>query len=242
MAYIQRAGKFQIQPQINESSEKKTSVDNNSEIKEESSTVYQTKAKNPEQKSIIAPPDKTSKTDNDLITDNSDTGLGDKKESNFADKLAKKTKSGFLSKVINLVKEEYKKPAEEALPFTIENLQKLWDGYWKDIDSQSTQILFKTAVLTIEDEEKGKIKVIASGNRAKDAIQRERTLRQLLIDKFQKKALEFDLEIDEEIVEKPQPKKLLPQSSREKYVYFLQLNPLLKDFQKRFELLPSKKN
>jgi DNA polymerase III subunit gamma/tau len=242
MAYIQRAGKVQIQEQVNPSSEKKTSVDSNSEIKEENSAVYQTKSPNNKQKSIISPEDNISKPVVDLNPDISDPVQTEKTNSNFADKLAKKSNSGFLTKVIKSVKEEYEKPAEEALPFTIENLQKLWNDYWENIDSQSTQILFKTAVLSIEDEVNGKIKVVASGNRAKDAIQRERTLRQLLIDEFQKKNLEFVVEIDQEVVEKPKPKKLLPQSDRDKYVYFLQLNPLLKDFQKKFELLPAKKN
>ena len=139
------------------------------------------------------------------------------------------------------VKEAYDKPEAEALDFTLQNIQQLWDTYWAAIDSQSTQLLFKTAIISIEDAEIGTLKITASGNRAKDAIQRERNLRQLLIDKFQKKGLSYEIVIKPEAIEKPKEKKQLPQSDRDKYVYFLQMNPVLKDFQKQFELLPAKK-
>ena len=101
--------------------------------------------------------------------------------------------------------------------------------------------MFKTAELSITDFESGVINIIASGNRAKDAILRERELKQSCIDKFQKKELSFDVSIDETNKEIPKPKKVLPQNDREKYLHFLKLNPCLKDFQKRFELLPPKK-
>ena len=168
----------------------------------------------------------------------------DKKQSDnssFADKLAAKSQKGLLSKVLTSVKEAYDKPEAEALDFTLQNIQQLWDTYWAAIDSQSTQLLFKTAIISIEDAEIGTLKITASGNRAKDAIQRERNLRQLLIDKFQKKGLSYEIVIKPEAIEKPKEKKQLPQSDRDKYVYFLQMNPVLKDFQKQFELLPAKK-
>ena len=168
----------------------------------------------------------------------------DKKQSDnssFADKLAAKSQKGLLSKVMTSVKEAYDKPEAEALDFTLQNIQQLWDTYWAAIDSQSTQLLFKTAIISIEDAEIGTLKITASGNRAKDAIQRERNLRQLLIDKFQKKGLSYEIVIKPEAIEKPKEKKQLPQSDRDKYVYFLQMNPVLKDFQKQFELLPAKK-
>jgi hypothetical protein len=60
------------------------------------------------------------------------------------------------------------------------------------------------------------------------------------MDKFQIKNLLFELTIDTTKVEKPKPKKLLPQTPQEKYVHFLGMNPLLKEFQKRFQLLPPK--
>jgi DNA polymerase-3 subunit gamma/tau len=162
------------------------------------------------------------------------------KGSSFADKLASTSKKGLMSKVLNSVKEAYEQPEEVAAAFTLENIQQLWKEYWMEMDSQSTQLLFKTAVITVEDADKGILSITASGNRAKDAIQRERNLRQLMMDKFQKKDLILDVQINPEVVEKPKQKKQLPQSDRDKYVYFLQMNPILKDFQKKFELLPAK--
>lgn len=162
------------------------------------------------------------------------------KSKKFADLLAKKQGGGLLSKVMDATKAEAEAPKEEATPFTQENLEKLWRNYWEAIESPSTQLMFKTAKLSITDLETGAIAVVASNGRSKDAILRERTLKEQLILSFQKKTLSFEVSIDSSQLEKPKPKKVLPQTDREKYVHFLQLNPTLKDFQKRFQLLPPK--
>ena len=236
MAYVQRA----MQPQFVQTVEKKTLDDSNPPVLQESAPVYQTSAPPPKEET---PAPKKSTPKAEPKSDNAGASSSTASvSSSFAEKLASKAGSGFLSKVINEVKEEHEKPAKEALPFTIEHLKKLWTQHMESFESQSTQIMFKSAKLFIEDEEKGIIKVLASGNRAKDAILRDRKLREMLIEEFQKKELSFNVSIDEEKIEAPKPQKLLPQSDREKYVHFLKLNPVLKDFQKRFQLLPPKGN
>lgn len=242
MAYIMRA--TSVQMAVPQDVEKKTLGTNDATEDDPKRSDNQSVAV--VDASLDAPVSTKTEADKDQPSTPSTTAehAPDKKQSDnssFAEKLAAKSQKGLLSKVMNSVKEAYDKPDAEALDFTLQNIQQLWDAYWAAIDSQSTQLLFKTAIISIEDAEIGTLKITASGNRAKDAIQRERNLRQLLIDKFQKKGLSYEIVIKPEAIEKPKEKKQLPQSDRDKYVYFLQMNPVLKDFQKQFELLPAKK-
>lgn len=158
----------------------------------------------------------------------------------FSQKLAQKKGGSFLASIKNEVKQESQQVNKEALPFTPENLQQLWTTYYTGIESPSTQILYKTAEVRVLDAEQGSIQVIAQGNRAKDAIFRDRTLRELLVQEFQKMNLSLKVEISEQPIEVAQPKNFLPQNDRDKYVHFLKLNPTLKALQKRFQLLPPK--
>ncbi|MFK7796101.1 MAG: DNA polymerase III subunit gamma/tau, partial [Aureispira sp.] len=160
------------------------------------------------------------------------------KKNNFAEKLAQKKSNSILSSLKDAVQAEGELPQKKALPFTPENIMQLWEQYWQAIESPSTQLLFKTAQVEILEATQGTLKVIASGNRAKDAIFREAPLKQLLIQEFQKKSLTLEVVIDENKLELPKPKPMLPQTDREKYVHFLKMNPALKDFQKKFKLLP----
>jgi DNA polymerase-3 subunit gamma/tau len=253
MAYIQRAIQVQSIQQATPILEKKRLDSNTSVLKEESAPIYQKKEPIPSLKTPDTLEEKSKVTTDTILdieakaelkSDNTTIAMSDTADNsmNFAERLAKKTNSSFLSNLKNEVQEEHQKPLAKALPFTDKNLADLWKKNWEAIDSQSTQILFKSVKLSIDNYETGQIKVIVTGNRAKDAILRERALKQHLIDKFQKKNLALHVEIDEGKVEVAPVKQMLPQSDREKYVYFLQLNTILKDFQKRFELLPPKSN
>lgn len=249
MAYIQRAMQPRVVQTLSAPSEKKTLDNSKSTIVQEITPTYKAEpVENPVITTKIEPPKNTTKDTEEpkaeLKSDNEPAVQPSEVQTtnNFAEKLALKKGSNFLSKVLNEVKEEYAKPLEEAMPFTQENLESVWKGYWSKIDSQSTQILFKTAKLSILDAELGTIKIVTAGNRAKDAIFRDRTIRQLLIQTFQKKDLSFEVEIDATKIEAPKPQKVIPQTDRDKYVHFLNLNPVLKDFQKRFQLLPPKNN
>ncbi|MFT5647463.1 MAG: DNA polymerase-3 subunit gamma/tau [Aureispira sp.] len=249
MAYIQRAMEPRVVQTIAAPSEKKTLADSKTVTVQEITPTY--KVESLETPVVVTPiePPKNSTTDTEepiaeLKSDNAPAiQVPEIQATNsFAAKLALKKGNNLSAQILNEVKEEYKKPLKEAMPFTQENLAVVWKEYWSKIDSQSTQILFKNSKLSILDAERGVIKILTSGNRAKDAIFRDRTIRQLLIQTFQKKDLTFEVEIDEAKIEAPRPQKIIPQTDREKYVHFLGLNPILKDFQKRFQLLPPKNN
>ncbi|MGH1337608.1 MAG: DNA polymerase III subunit gamma/tau [Aureispira sp.] len=176
----------------------------------------------------------------ELKSDNAPAPSTISKSTNFAEKMAKKKANNLLSTLKDAVEAEEQLPEKEALPFTDENIAILWQQYWSAIESPSIQILFKTAKVEILDLELGTLKVIAAGNRAKDAIFREAPLKQLLMQQFQKKSLTLEVIIDEKKLDLPKPKPMLPQTDRDKYVHFLKMNPTLKDFQKQFQLLPPK--
>ncbi len=162
-------------------------------------------------------------------------------KTNFANKLAQKKRTGLLSNLKNEIVSETKKTVQKGIGFTLENVTKLWEEHLdKNITSSSMRSLYEGAKLYIEEEPQPQIKVICLGARAKDAIARDQTLKQEMIRQFQLNNLVFVIEIDASKVSKAKPKKLLPQTDRDKYKHFLALNPVLKDFQKKFKLLPTK--
>lgn len=160
----------------------------------------------------------------------------------FAEKLAQKKGSSFLDSLKDEVKQESQQEKKPAIPFNDTELRRLWETYYNKLELPSMQILYKTAQVNIGNPETSVIQVVASGNRAKDFIFRDRALREMLIDAFQNKNISLDIQLNEQPVEVQKPKAVLPQSDRDKYIHFLNLNPVLKDFQKRFQLLPPKSN
>jgi DNA polymerase-3 subunit gamma/tau len=241
MAYAQRASKPQIMTVA--APEKKNPELTTPNITQETAPAYQTtpdKKINPEPKAepISDPAPATIPTTEPK--DHSPSTTPSKKKRDFGDKLAQKSGNNLLSKFKKEVLAETLKPAEKGIDFTVANLQEIWDAHIETIESNSMKILYKTALLNLQEGEQPKVLITCSGSRAKDEILRDHTLKQGIMDKFQIKNLLFELTIDTSKVEKPKPKKLLPQTPQEKYVHFLGMNPLLKEFQKRFQLLPPK--
>jgi len=255
MAYIKRA----MQPPAI-SVEKKTADQSESGLTAEEQAVYQTSKSSKEveaaeSKSDSSPiPQKEEKKTKEKPSSNEEEEEEEeeeakpkekeapsKKGNNFSKKFKKKSKSSILSKLKNAVSSEEEDDNADALPFTKENIQHLWDDYTQGIESRSMKILFNSATFEpLADATPPKLQITCSGSRAKDAILREHLLKQLIIDKFKIKNLIFEIKIDKNKIEKPKPKKVLPQTPRDKYVHFLQMNPTLKEFQKRFELYPPK--
>jgi DNA polymerase-3 subunit gamma/tau len=154
------------------------------------------------------------------------------------DKLKKK-KGGLLSSLISEVKEDAKSYERNysVLDWTLENLQNLWDGYVAGIDSVSTQPLYKSVDLTISDDS-DKINILVKSNRAKDAVSRDNTLLDKMREAFKKPHIQFAVEVEELPEEEFVKPKTKPNTDRDKYGYFMQMNPLLGEFQKRFGLFP----
>jgi len=133
MAYIQRAMKPRAVQTTRPSSEKKTLNSSKTILTQEGKPIYEPK---PVVLSVDVPKNTTTDTEElkaELKSDNAPTVQPSETQTsnNFAEKLAQKKGSNFLSKVLNEVKEEYKKPLEEAMPLTQENLEIIWKGYSK---------------------------------------------------------------------------------------------------------------
>lgn len=246
MAYMQRSMLAHQVAQTAPQPEKKTldaSCNLTETLAEEPKSTYIPKATLPPNQNEIegvAPTKEDTTPVAELKSDTVPAPSSSKKSTNFAAKLAQKKANSLLSSLKDAVEAEEQLPQKKAMPFTQENIALVWEQYWMSIESPSTQVLFKTAKVEILDAETGCLKVIATGNRAKDAIFRENALKQLLMQEFQKKNLTLEVVIDENKVDVPKPKPVLPQTDRDKYVHFLKMNPILKDFQKQFQLLPPK--
>jgi DNA polymerase-3 subunit gamma/tau len=102
-------------------------------------------------------------------------------------------------------------------------------------------VLYKGAILEIK-EGSDQIFITVKSSRAKDAILRDNALLEKMRSSFSKSNLQFNVEIEEGPVEEIVKPKAKPQSDRDKYSYFMQMNPLLADFQKRFGLYPADYN
>jgi hypothetical protein len=155
----------------------------------------------------------------------------------------KNKKGNLLSSLKTEVEEDegaYSKSVE-IKEWKIELLQEIWDEYCNEIDSPSTQVLYKGAILEIRDGI-DQLFVTVKSSRAKDAISRDNALLEKVRKSFSKSHLQFSIEIEEGPVEEIVKPKSKPVSDRDKYSYFMQMNPLLAEFQKRFGLYPADYN
>ena len=157
--------------------------------------------------------------------------------------ISKLKKGNLLNTLISEVEEDkidYHK-SSEIKEWKIEILQEFWDEYCNEIDSPSTQVLYKGAILEIRDGI-DQLFVTVKSSRAKDAISRDNALLEKVRKSFSKSHFQFSLEIEEGPVEEIVKPKAKPVSDRDKYSYFMQMNPLLAEFQKRFGLYPADYN
>jgi DNA polymerase-3 subunit gamma/tau len=154
----------------------------------------------------------------------------------------KTKKSSLLSSLKSEVEEdEFNYSKAEAMTWSIASIQEIWEIYCNEIDSPSSQVLYKGAIFEIK-EGSDQIFVTAKSSRAKDAILRDNALLEKMRSSFSKSNLQFAVEIEEGPAEEIVKPKVKPQSDRDKYSYFMQMNPLLADFQKRFGLYPADYN
>ena len=154
----------------------------------------------------------------------------------------KTKKSSLLSSLKSEVEEdEFNYSKAEAMTWSIASIQEIWEIYCNEIDSPSSQVLYKGAMFEIK-EGSDQIFVTVKSSRAKDAILRDNALLEKMRSSFSKSNLQFAVEIEEGPAEEIVKPKVKPQSDRDKYSYFMQMNPLLADFQKRFGLYPADYN
>ena len=153
-------------------------------------------------------------------------------------KTLQKKSGGLLNKMLNEVEAETEDSSPKGADLTLDTFQEFWLDYTKDLDSASIKSLYNSVtVLNIQDKV---IHLETNSNRAVEYIQKDRTFYKNIIDHFKEKSLKLEFTIIEKEEQATVSNDTLPVTDREKYIYFLEMNPNLKDLQKKFELLPSK--
>lgn len=163
------------------------------------------------------------------------------KKSSLKEKLKKKRSGakGILGDLMTKIKEEeqeYEKVV--ARPWTMENLMQIWNDHIATIDSPSTQVLFRTAELSLAEDNPLELNIRVKSGRGQDAISRDDDLLAKLRIEFRKPQLKYKIEVEEVPEDEIIKPKARPVTDREKYKYFMERNPLLADLQKRFGLYP----
>ncbi len=151
-------------------------------------------------------------------------------------------KGNLLNNILMDVEEEieaYEK-VSDVIEWDIEQLNKIYKEYTDNIDSPSIQVLYKNVNLELLSE--NEIIITVDSTRAKDALSRDNELLEKLRIAFRKNNLSIKVEIEEKEADEIIIPKVKPNNDRDKYSYFMQMNPLLADFQKRFELYPANYN
>ena len=116
-----------------------------------------------------------------------------------------------------------------------ENMEQVWADYFKEVSSPSLRNVSKNAILTIEAEDKIIVKV--NSTMAKGLIQQELELMGILRDRLQHEKLMMEVVIDSSnpaIDNTPKPTKLA--TPKEKYEKMKEINPLVEDLRRKFDL------
>lgn len=130
--------------------------------------------------------------------------------------------------------EEAEAAAIEVPEMTLENVQKAWQGYLDTVKQMSTKSIMKTAEVGVKD---GKIMVLVGSKLAENTIRQEPDLMDFMRKELRNVAVEMLIEIDPEkalanVVDR-RPKAL---TEREKYDRMKEINPLIGEMRKRFDL------
>ena len=116
-----------------------------------------------------------------------------------------------------------------------ENLELTWNAYFKQSTSPSLRNVAKNAILSIEGDDQ--IIAVVNSSMSKSLIQQELELMGFLRDKLQHEKLLFTVRIDASNVpvdNTPKPTKLA--TPKEKYEKMKEINPLVEDLRRKFDL------
>lgn len=226
MVYVFKATQIHFQTELNTVSEKKKSVVENLSLASEIITQ--------ESDSKIESPD----TNKEIILEKkAEQSAPQETEVKQLPKL-NLSKSSLLETLKNEIKkEEQPGPKASFLEWNVENIFNIWEDYVSTIDSPSMQVLYKKALINLDPTDIQIIQVTVQSNRAQDAIARDMVLIERYRQGFDKPGLQFKISVIESEEDQLKPKQK-PQTDRDKFQYFSQLNPHISELQKTFELYP----
>ena len=238
MAYVNRATTLAQNPPV--VVEKKTA----------DATVVQPKSASPPPKSdsnkISAPPKKTAVETVQKTSDAFPNGSGEKEATTPVTKrngklslsLSSKNSIGKIPTKEELRDEVVKDTAQEKSKeskLNQENLEQTWKEYCETITSPSVKSVLKNAEVSIVGEEK--IQISVGSTMAKGMVQQEYGLMEFIRKNLNHPKLMMDVQIDPSkmpVDNTPKPKKLT--SPKDKYDKMMELNPLVEELRKRFDL------
>lgn len=124
----------------------------------------------------------------------------------------------------------------EISKLTTENLAKAWQDYLKVVQSPSVRNTLRSTELKIENKQ---VMAVVGTRMAKEMIQQETELMPFIRKELSDKGLSLRVEIDPTKTPKdlkPKPRKLI--GNREKFEKMREINPLVDELRKRFDLMP----
>ena len=139
------------------------------------------------------------------------------------------------------VNEELAQSNESVSRLNQENLEATWVTYYEKVTSPSVKSVFKHAEVTVIDEDSILIKV--GSTMGKGMVQQEYELMNFIRTSLNHPKLILEVEIDATKVvvnNKPKPTKL--STPAEKYNKIIEINPLVEELRKRFDLKMDKDN
>jgi DNA polymerase-3 subunit gamma/tau len=145
-------------------------------------------------------------------------------------------KINSLEALVQQVVEEEAKIANSGKPFTLENLNAIWSEYVENVESKAVSSSLKNTILKIGEK---KIIAVVPSVIAKETLIQESELIQKIRKTFNISDLALEINVD--IIQFPdfkspeKPKLLGP---KEKFEKLVEINPLVANFTKRFDLTP----
>ncbi len=127
-------------------------------------------------------------------------------------------------------------PVEEQKEISLEKFQEVWNEYTQNVKSPSVKTTISNADFELKD---AAIQVTVGSTMAKEMVQQEVELMQFIRDQLGNQELIMEILIDPDKLPeeaKVKPKKLF--STKEKYDQMLNVNPLIDEMRKRFDLKP----
>lgn len=122
----------------------------------------------------------------------------------------------------------------QEMELEIEKVQKAWDEYATESESDTFRLTLTNALLEVKEKE---IRVMVGSRLAVDTIKTETGLIEYLRQELKCNELMLDLQVDESqkpVMEKPQK----PLDAKGKFIKMRSINPNIQDLAKRFQLRP----
>lgn len=243
MAYINRATTLSQNPVI----EKKTADETVAQTKQNTATpaaAAQKTAEPTQPKATTPPPAPKTETPATPPTENKASISVTSPKGKSGLSLSSKYNIASIPKKEELqsqVNEELAETNDSVSRLTQENLEATWKAYYEKVTSPSVKSVFKHAEVSVIDEDSILIKV--GSTMGKGMVQQEYELMNFIRTSLKHPKLVLQIEIDITKVpvdKKPKPTKL--SSPAEKYNKIIEINPMVEELRKRFDLKMDKDN